>query len=60
MKVTADFLGLDEELRKCQGTIPIGECTTELFHNEVQNQCKCVPYASRNFTEANQVLSNAK
>ena len=55
MKVTDDFLGLDEERRKCQRTIPVAECATNLYLQEIQNQCKCVPYASRNFTEAKQV-----
>ena len=56
MKATKEFLGLDEEIRKCQMTIPRGECVTKLYLEKVQRQCNCVPYTVRNFTVANQVI----
>ena len=56
MKVTEAFLGLDENIKKCQTNMPIGECKSIFFLQEVKNRCNCVPYNLRNFTNGNEVF----
>ena len=56
--VTDDFLGLDADVRKCQTLEPYDECTTRRHLQRVQEQCNCVPYVLRNFTQTNQVNIN--
>ena len=52
MKVTNDYLGLDEDVRKCQNIEPFENCTTRQYLDYVQKQCKCVPYALRDFSKS--------
>ena len=56
MKVTEAFLGLDENIKKCQTNMPIGECESIYFLQTVKNQRHCVPYKSRNFNHGNGVF----
>ena len=55
VKVTKQFLQLNEAIRKCKMTEPVGECATKTYLYEVKKQCKCVPYAARSLTQENKV-----
>ena len=55
-KVTDDFLGMDETIRRCQNVEKYEDCTTRKYLTELENDCHCVPYGLRNFTKENQVL----
>ena len=50
-KATGDFLGLDEMDRKCQNREPYENCTSRLYLEAIQTECKCVPYALKNFSQ---------
>ena len=52
MKVTNDYLGLDEDVRKCQNIEPFENCTTRQYLDSVLEQCKCVPFALRDFSKS--------
>ena len=52
MKVTNDYLGLDEDVRKCQNIEPFENCTTRQYFDSVLKQCKCVPFALRDFSKS--------
>ena len=53
--VTEDYLGLDEEVRKCQVQEIFEECTTRNYLTAIQEQCNCIPYSLRTFPWLNQV-----
>ena len=55
MKVTDEYLGLDEKVRKCQNDEPFENCTSRQYIENVKKQCGCVPYALRDFTKENSV-----
>ena len=50
ISVTEEFLGLGEEIRKCQTKETFGECNTRLFLDEMKKECHCVPYAVWNYS----------
>ena len=52
--VTEEFLGLDTETINCQNKELFEDCTTRQYLEKLQQECLCVPYRLRNFTE-NQV-----
>ena len=43
--VTESFLGIDQEITKCQNMEPYEDCTTRHYLSEVKNKCGCLPYA---------------
>ena len=49
MKVTEEYLGLDENIRKCQNRESFEECTTNNYIDTVLKKCKCVPYSLKGF-----------
>ena len=56
VKVTEDYLELDEYTRNCQNTETFEECTTKQYLNAVEKKCKCLPYGLIHFANNNQVL----
>ena len=52
MKVTDDYLGLDEDVRKCQNIEPFENCTTRQYLDSVLRQCNCIPYALKDFSKS--------
>ena len=55
VKVTEEFLGLDDSTKNCQNREPYENCTTRHYLETVQLKCNCVPYALKDFSKANQV-----
>ena len=51
IKVTDEYMGLDEEVRNCQNKEPFENCTTRQYLETVQNQCNCTPYALSDFNK---------
>ena len=43
IKVTEDYLGLDQNVRKCQHNKPLHNCTTENYLGTVMRDCGCFP-----------------
>ena len=43
--VTESFLGIDQEITKCQNMEPYEDCTTRYYLSEVKKKCGCLPYA---------------
>ena len=41
--VTNDFLGLDQDDRKCQNEEPLTNCTTRQYLDTLQGECGCSP-----------------
>ena len=58
IKVTDSYLGLDQDLKKCQNEEPYFNCTTRHYHDAVLKQCGCLPL---HIARSNKVifLSNA-
>ena len=54
IKVTEDFLKLDEIVKNCQNYRKFEECETNKYLDIVEKKCKCIPYKLRDFTK-NQV-----
>ena len=52
IEVTDEYLGLDEDVRKCQNLEPFENCTTRQYLQAVQNECNCVLYPMRQFIES--------
>ena len=42
--VTEDFLGLDEDDRKCQYEEPLNNCTTRQYLDTMREKCGCLPF----------------
>ena len=45
MRVTDEYLGLDENIRKCQNMETFEDCTTRNYIDATVKNCKCVPYS---------------
>ena len=45
VKVTEDFMTLDEETRGCQMTEPYENCTTRVYKETVLEECGCIPFS---------------
>ena len=43
IRVTSDFLGLDQDDRKCQNEEPLINCTTRQYHHTLLKKCGCLP-----------------
>ena len=58
IKVTEDFLGLSDNVKKCQSEETFKECSTRQYLHAVESQCNCIPYALKYFsTVQNQVYN---
>ena len=53
--MTEMYLGLDENIRKCQNKEPYQNCTTRHYIESVTKECNCVPYRLVNFIYSNKV-----
>ena len=43
IKATDSFLGLDQDVRKCQNDEPLFNCTTRKFIKDILTECSCLP-----------------
>ena len=43
IKTTDPYLGLDQNIKKCQSTEALNNCTTRQYLNALLNQCRCLP-----------------
>ena len=41
--VTESFLGLDENVIKCQDKVFFDDCTTKYYIETIKKNCKCLP-----------------
>ena len=48
IKVTDDFLGLDQDVRQCQNEEPLTNCTTRHHLKTILEKCGCLPFNIRN------------
>ena len=53
IRVTEDYLGLEEETRKCQNQESFEDCTTREYLQTVEKHCHCVPYGLNMFFAEN-------
>ena len=51
IKVTYEYLGMDENVRNCQSIEPFENCTTRQYLESVQRECNCIPYGLRDFSK---------
>ena len=49
IKVTDSYLGLDQEVRKCQNDEPLKNCTTRQYLDTLLRECGCLPITLRLF-----------
>ena len=54
IKVTDDYLQLNERVKNCQTKESFEDCTTRYYLNRVQDECSCVPYRLRIFSKKDQ------
>ena len=54
IRVTEDYLGLEEETRKCQNQESFEECTTREYLEMFKQLCNCIPYGLSMLTAQNQ------
>ena len=47
VKVTDEFLGLDEKVRKCSNDESFAVCMTKHYINNLIKKCKCLPFSIR-------------
>ena len=45
VKVTNDFVGLDETTRKCQNEEDLMDCETRKLIDSLFQKCKCLPFS---------------
>ena len=43
IKVTESFVGLDQEVTKCQSKESFDNCTTRTYMEVMMAQCRCLP-----------------
>ena len=51
ISVTDDFLSLDKTIINCQNKESLEDCKTRKYIDILLEQCKCVPFAIRNYNE---------
>ena len=44
IRVTESYLGLDQDVRKCQDEEPLNNCTTRQYLNTMLGECGCLPF----------------
>ena len=42
IEVTKSFLGLDEDVKKCQNKESYDNCTTNYYHDNIRKKCGCL------------------
>ena len=47
IEATDSYLGLDQDVTKCQNNEPFHNCTTKKYHDVVLAECKCLPFHLR-------------
>ena len=47
ISVTESYLGLDQEIIKCQNIEPLDNCTTRQYITSLLSKCGCVPFNMR-------------
>ena len=50
VKVTEEFLGFDEETKKCQNKTRVHDCQQEKFLFDFTQKCQCIPYHLKNYS----------
>ena len=53
--ITKDYLGLDKDFLECKNKETYEKCTTRLYIEAIKEQCNCVPYRLKFYSEENQV-----
>jgi hypothetical protein len=48
---TEEFLGLDEEIKRCQDRESFQECQAREYIKNGLEKCKCTPYEMRNYSK---------
>ena len=51
IKVSESYLGLDQDVRKCQNKEPYNNCTTRQYHNTILGECGWLPLNMRLFNQ---------
>ena len=51
--VTESYLGLNEDIRRCQNEEAFEVCTTKLYKSALIGKCHCLPF---NINENNEVM----
>ena len=54
INVTKEFIGLDQNKRKCQIHETFGDCTSQIYLKKVKELCQCIPYELTNLTKNTQ------
>ena len=44
VEITDSYLGLDQNIRKCQNEEPYQNCTSRRYHDTFLGQCGCLPF----------------
>ena len=55
IRVTKDFLRLDDDVKNCNSRESLEECQTRKYLEELDDKCSCVPYRLRDYNKPNQV-----
>ena len=58
VEATENYLGLDEDTRKCQIEETFEKCTTREYLHNVNEKCNCVPYGLSLLSPKSQVTKN--
>jgi len=58
VQVTQEYIGLGEDITKCQNRESFEECTTKSYIDSVQKNCYCIPYALKYLLNATLVRIN--
>ena len=55
MEITDDYLGLGQDITKCQNMESYDDCTTRKYIETVKEKCNCIPFAMKYFLNATMV-----
>ena len=59
IKITDSYLGLDQDVKKCQNVEQLQNCTTRHFIESLLGACKCLPFNLRISTKVMSYFINA-
>ena len=59
IQVTDEYMGLDENIRKCQNKETLEDCTTRQYIDTIQKECNCIPYSLKGIMGLNLVDQNS-
>ena len=51
IEVTESYLGLDQNIRRCQNAEPYDNCTTRHYIDALMKECKCLPFSIAQFSK---------